>query len=255
MNEPTRGKQITERPQLRLLLLPGMDGTGELFADLLKALPAWIRPQVVSYPRHACHSFAELVPIVRNAIRASEPFVILAESFSTPIAFQLAADSPANLHGLVICAGFIQSPVRGIARWFLSALGPFLFRLPLPTFAIRSLLLGRSAAPELVERVRTAITSVSPRVLTQRLRAVLACDATMHVAMVAIPVLYLRASEDRLVGLSAFDAIQRMKPDVQLASLAGPHFVLQREPRAAVDAILPFLERIADSLFIASASD
>jgi len=38
--------------RLTLLLLPGMDGTGELFADFVKLLPVWIKPLVVSYPRN-----------------------------------------------------------------------------------------------------------------------------------------------------------------------------------------------------------
>jgi len=35
--------------------------------------------------------------------------VILAESFSAPIAIRLAAEAPPNLKALVICAGFIES--------------------------------------------------------------------------------------------------------------------------------------------------
>lgn len=33
-----------------LLMLPGMDGTGRLFAPLLPHLPAAIDPRVLSYP-------------------------------------------------------------------------------------------------------------------------------------------------------------------------------------------------------------
>ncbi len=38
------------RPNLALVLLPGMDGTGRLFARFLRALPEAYLPIVVSYP-------------------------------------------------------------------------------------------------------------------------------------------------------------------------------------------------------------
>lgn len=244
--EPIPNKN-EERPRLRLLLLPGMDGSGDLFSDFLAALPAWVHPQVVRYPTQVYLSFPELLQLVRNAIPQSEPFVLLAESFSTPLAVQLAANPPANLVGLVICAGYIRSPIRGLLRLVLSAMAGLLLRLPLPGFAIRRLLAGLSAPPGLVEGVRNAISSVSPGVLASRLRSVLACDVTTYAARIAVPVLYLQASQDRLVGASASHAIRRVRPGVELAIIAGPHLIVQREPLAAANAILPFLERIADS--------
>ncbi len=251
MNDPLRSKQlkskIEDQPRQRMLLLPGMDGTGNLFSDFLAALPAWIQSQVVRYPTQVYLSFPDLLEMVRNATPESEPFVLLAESFSAPIAVQLAADPPANLQGLVICAGFITNPITRFLRPLLLALARLLFRLPLPGFAIRRLLVGLSAAPDLVERVRNAISSVSPRVLARRLRAVLACDVTTYAAKIALPVLYLQASQDRLVGPSAFHALRRLNPNVELAMVAGPHLILQREPLASANAILRFLDRLAAS--------
>jgi hypothetical protein len=53
----------------------------------------------------------------------SEPFVLLAESFSTPVAIRVAAENPTNLKGLILCAGFATSPVSGLPRmlgWLLA---------------------------------------------------------------------------------------------------------------------------------------
>ena len=86
----------------KLILLPGMDGTGELFADFVKALPN-LEIEVMRYPTDRHLSYEQLVPIVRSGISASEPFVFVAESFSTPLAIKLAADNPSNLKGVVIC--------------------------------------------------------------------------------------------------------------------------------------------------------
>jgi len=84
--------------RLTLLLLPGMDGTGELFADFITLLPSWIEPCVVSYPRDRRLSYDQLLPILKSALPSDEPFVILAESFSTPLAVMFAAETPKGLH-------------------------------------------------------------------------------------------------------------------------------------------------------------
>jgi len=104
------------KSKLTLILLPGMDGTGELFERFLNVLPAWIHPKVVRYPSCQALSYTDLLALVRSTLPASEPFVVLAESFSTPIAIRLAAEGPPNLKALIICAGFIESPVRGVVR-------------------------------------------------------------------------------------------------------------------------------------------
>ena len=80
-----------------LVLLPGMDGTGDLFAPLLSALPPALRTIVVRYP---CDRPLAMPNWRRTRARApqDQPFVLLGESFSGPIAAAIAARRPA-------CAG------------------------------------------------------------------------------------------------------------------------------------------------------
>jgi len=251
MNESVRGilplnTKNADRSTLKLVLLPGMDGTGELFAGFVKALPEWIHAEVVGYPRREHLSLTDLLLTVRSALPKSEPFVILAESFSTPIAIRLAAEAPPNLKALIICAGFIESPVHGPVRFLVSLLAPILFQFSLPAFAIRTLLAGKDASVGLVQSTRAAISCVSPAVLLGRLREVLMCDEAARLAMVAAPVLYIRANQDTLVGPASFEAIRRVKPSVTLAQIDGPHFILQREPDAVVESLTAFLEYNSD---------
>jgi pimeloyl-ACP methyl ester carboxylesterase len=245
MSDPDVSERQTGcKPKLTLLLLPGMDGTGELFSDFVKHLPAWIDPKVVRYPRHDYYSFADLSAAARSAIPPSEPFVLLAESFSTPIAVRVAADRPANLLALIVCAGFVQPPIGGIFGRSLSALAPAFFRLPLPAFAVRALLVGRGAPSGLVNQVKTTISSVRPKVLSLRLRRLLSCDETASLAKLQVPMLYLQATDDRLIDKYSFEVVRGAKPDAILQRIPGPHFLLQRKPQAAVDAILAFIESL-----------
>jgi pimeloyl-ACP methyl ester carboxylesterase len=218
-----------------------MDGTGELFQDFVMSLPAEFETDVVPYPRDLCFSDSELVELVRLAAPLSDAFVLLAESFSTPIAIQYAATRPPNLRALVLCAGFVTSPLSGWKRavgWFLA---PILFSVPLPNFAIRRFLVGANASSSLLRAVRSAVSSVKPSVLSSRLRSILSCDARNELARVAVPILYLRAKGDRLVRDVCTKEILRLKPETLLEVRDGPHLILQRESRLAANTIAKFV--------------
>jgi hypothetical protein len=58
---------------MKWILLPGFDGTGMLFAPLLRALPPGIEPVVVSYPADWACSAEELVGIALAHLPANEP--------------------------------------------------------------------------------------------------------------------------------------------------------------------------------------
>ena len=229
---------------LTLLLLPGLDGTGELFADFVKLLPSWIKPQVVSYPRNQKLSYDELAPIVKSAVPVDQPFVILAESFSTPLAVKFAAIAPDGLQGLVLCAGFVSPPRRGVLSRLARFLAPSLFAFGLPESVCRQLLVGRAAPQTLVDAIRTTVSSVSSGVLAHRLRSVLSCEAERELRSVSVPLLYISGEKDRLVTESSLHEVRRGKPDALVASIDAPHLLLQAEPRVAVDALVSFLLRV-----------
>lgn len=233
-----------DEKRLTLLLLPGMDGTGELFAEFVKLLPSWIEPRVVSYPRDQKLSYDQLFPILKSTLRSDEPFVILAESFSTPLAVRFAADTPKGLRALVLCAGFVSPPRRDVVRRIALILAPTLFAFGLPESVCRYFLVGDTAPKSLVNAVRATVSSISSEVLTHRLRSVLTCNVGCELRGVSIPLLYLSGLEDRLVRKLSFEEIKQMKPDALLASIEAPHLILQVKPREAVDAVLRFLRQV-----------
>ena len=93
------------------MLLPGLDGTGELFLDFLAALPELWTATIVTYPTDRFLRYSDLRPYVGAAVPQLEPFVLVAESFSTPLAVWYAATAPPNLTAVVICTGFVGNPV------------------------------------------------------------------------------------------------------------------------------------------------
>jgi pimeloyl-[acyl-carrier protein] methyl ester esterase len=229
----------------KLILLPGMDGTGELFADFIKALPVGYEAEAMRYPAEHFLSYDQLMSFTQSALSASEPFVFVAESFSTPLAARLAATKPPNLKGIVLCAGFVTSPLRGWLRSLCLFLAPALFNVSLPEFAVRYWLAGPDVSRRLIAAVQTAISSVKPAVLSARLRAVLECDARAELEKIAVPILYLQAELDRVVNTSCLEEIRRIKPEIAVSVFSGPHLLLQREPQNTADCVADFVRQLA----------
>jgi len=231
--------------ETKLVLLPGLDGTGELFSEFVAALAGELETKTVRYPTEQCLSYAELEDFVRAACPISGPFMLLAESFSTPLAIKYAASNPVNLEGLVLCAGFATSPVRGWRRVLGSLFAPLVFRIPMPKLAAKLWLIGPDASPSLLAAVRSAVSSVQSKVLAARLRAVLGCDVRAELCRVAVPILYIQAQQDRLVSASCLEELQRIKPQMAVTVLEGPHLLLQREPRRAAEVVAAFAQHPA----------
>ncbi len=225
----------------QVVLLPGMDGTGELFADFIAAIPDEFETKVVRYSTNACQSYSELAALIRAAVPADAPFVLLAESFSTPLAIYYASTKPPNLKGLILCAGFASTPLRGWKRFVVSVLGPVAFRFTFPDFVCKLLLVGPDAPASLVAAVRCAVLSVRPDVLSTRLRTLLACDFRAELAQVYLPILYIQAEQDRLVDASCLGEILRIKPETSVMVVAGPHLLFQREPVQTAKVVAGFV--------------
>jgi len=228
----------------RLVLLPGMHGTGELFSEFMSRMPEPKHIEAPYYPIDASPSYNQLQAMVEFFAPTSEDFVLLAESFSTPLAIRYAATNPPRLKGLILCAGFAASPIRGWRKLCVSLIAPIAFRIPLPRIAVSRYLVGPDAPDSLHIAVRAAIRAVKPRVLAARLRQVLTVDARTELEKVTVPVLYIQAPQDRLVGPSCLKEIQHIKPQIVVTQTKGPHLIIQREPQQCVDVVSRFLDSL-----------
>lgn len=227
---------------MELVLLPGLDGTGRLFAPLLQALPAHLRPTVVRYPPDVPLSYPALRERVRAELPRDGPYLLVGESFSGPVALWLAATAPEGLRGVVLAGSFVRSPAP------LSALlAPFAawVRMPTPAWALRLALAGRDAPASLCQAVHDAVTSVDRRVLAQRAQEVLRVDARAALRACPAPLLYLAGRRDLIVPLRVARSLRRLRPDLELHVLDAPHLILQRQAAVAAELIAAFAARCA----------
>lgn len=219
-----------------LVLLPGMDGSGALFEDFVSELKA--KSIVVSYPVDKPLSYSQLEELVLAALPSNEPFVVLAESFSGPIAIALAERALPQLRAVVLVCSFAKLPLAfpALLQKALAWL-PFC-RVPAPLAA--RVLLGRYSTRAMETKLKQALRAVSSEVWRVRLRAVLAVDRTASLCRIRLPVLYLRASEDRVVFSSASEVISEHVPGTKVVRVEGPHFILQAKPKESAAAVRAF---------------
>jgi pimeloyl-ACP methyl ester carboxylesterase len=229
---------------IRLVLLPGLDGTGDLFAPFIEALGGFAT-QVVAYPPDRSMTYAEHENFARDKLPVDEDFVLLAESFSGPIGISIAAAAPPRLKGLVLCGTFASNPlpVFGPLSKLVSAVPAF----HVPPVLMEPWLFGGRATPALRFAHKQAMSRVSPSTLRARVAAILSVDYRERLRRIEVPMLYLRAGADRLVPSSAGRAIQDLRPDMGMVEIDAPHFLLQTEPAACAAAVMSFIHRHASA--------
>jgi pimeloyl-[acyl-carrier protein] methyl ester esterase len=224
---------------LTLVLLPGLDGTGKLFAEFLKALDLELSAQVVSYPPDIALGYDALEARARAALPARGPFMLLGESFSGPLAIRIAANPPPGLVGLILCVTFASNPYPRLA--WARQLAAVLPLKSLPRW-IRAPLMWGSASPSKAPRQsERAMAGVAASVIRRRIAALLAVDETAALAKISVPTLVLCATCDRVVSKAATEQIMRGIRHAQRVDVEGPHLLLQTCPQECAEAVLKFI--------------
>jgi len=227
-----------------LILLPGMDGTGRLFRPLIAALPSSVTAAPVGFPDDRPLGYEALLADLKLP---QEPFVLVAESFSGPLALMAAAQRPPQLKAVVLVATFATSPLR-LGPLVAPLVGRWLFLGPPPAWRVRRYLLGDDATNGEVDAVRQATTQPTPEVMASRLREILRVDVEGLLKDCLVPVTYLRGTKDRLVPARMARRMKALLPSMTVVDVDAPHLVVQTNPRASADAILRALRELTDSL-------
>jgi pimeloyl-ACP methyl ester carboxylesterase len=229
-------------PPLLTLLLPGLEGTGQLFSRFVSATDGTLELRTLAYPRDRFLDYAALEELAAREIPSDRPFALLGESFSGPLALRLAAKAPPGLVAVVLVTTFHRKPAAPLFRR-LSLLAPAFFRMPLPPHAVRLLLAGSDAPDDIVAEVRSSVASVEPRVMAARVREALRVDATDALRACPAPILFLGGKDDRLLRSALPIEIRSLRPDAEIRMLDAPHLLLQRRPDEAMQLVTEFLQR------------
>ncbi len=220
-----------------VVVLPGLDGTTALLQEFCESLAGLnVAARAVAYPPDQALGYEQLEPLVRAQL-PTEPFLLLGESFSGPLAIRIAAAPPPNLLGLVLSTTFARAPVTGLSAF--APLARFAPARP-PMLLMSWLLLGPWATPRLRSQLSNALGAVSPSALRARAAATLRVDVSTLLPSVRLPVLQLVASSDRLLAGSAASVLASGLTHCRTVTVPGPHLLLQTATRECSKEIAEF---------------
>jgi len=220
-----------------LVLLPGLDGTGELFAPALELDWGGLRPVVRPLPALGPQDYDSLAEQIGVKLPDGE-LVLVAESFSSPLATLLAARHAGRVRALVLVSGFCAAPHSSRC----GRLPPRpVFAVTPPNFFLRRFLTGEQAPPGLLESLSRALRQTPSATLAERVRVTLALDEQDCPDLGTLPVLLLQASQDRLLPWEVQSTLERHFPTATTEWINGPHLLMQTRAQDCRNAVIRFL--------------
>jgi len=210
---------------MQIILLPGLDGTGELFIPLIKELPTSVTSKIIKYDVHKEQSYDELIEYVIEQL-PSEPFILVAESFSGFIAYNIGLKKPKYLKHIIFVATFLKNPRPKI--WYIFA-NRYIFSLKIPQVLIKVLFLGFSVKNNVINLFQESIYSVSSKVLYFRLMQVK--NLSFSKEILTLKTTYIQAKNDKLVPKYALNDFTNICEDLNIFKIKANHLILQAEPK------------------------
>ncbi len=225
---------------LKLIFLPGLDGTGEMFSQILGAFAGY-ETQIISLPKSGAQDYNSLTSYVSERL-PDEDCILIAESFSGPIAADLGSRGHSKIKGVVFVATFLSPPQKFLLAISKAMPLKLMARLPFATEAHRFLFLGKNANDELVKLFQQTISDLDTSLIRNRIGSIEALD--LNICESEIPALYLQATNDKLVPESNSLEFRKFFIRLNIRQIEGPHFLLQTNPQDCADEIAKFITSI-----------
>lgn len=223
-------------------MLPGFDGTGVLYEPLIAALGEQCDCVAVHYENHQAVDGYHAQ--IRAACAGDAPIVLLAESFSGPLALATMAALPDQVVAGVLSTTFAKPPLALVISL---AQKLRLASFTLPTVSeqvLRLFCLNGVRDVGLIREIAGVVRGVDAATMASRINALTHMDATAHLAQIRQPVLMLHAEEDRVVRRRFSDSLVQGLANVQEVSVRGPHLLLQARADACAAEIQQFLKTL-----------
>ena len=212
---------------MKVLLIPGMDGTGKLFSPLLDELPNGLDTQVVCLNDLITQNPIEQALEIASLI-GSEEVIILSESYSGYIAYHLSLLPNLNIKHVIFAASFLENPT------WLSRLNKL---LPLnlvrsdviPDIALSSVLFAQRNNKKLVNLFSSSLKLINNSTLRHRLKVI--ANLVRPSDSLSVPCTYVQASNDYLVSNKSVDVFKELCININVVKANGGHFIVQSNPQ------------------------
>lgn len=216
---------------MKLVLLPGMDGTGTLFKPILDMAPNDWEMIVVKYPSVGSQSYSKLQHFVETLLPVKDDYIIVAESFSGPVAYNIALKKLPCLKGIIFVATFLESPRPKLLMLF-QKLFHITGGLRPPAFLLRKYFFEGSSQ-ETIRLFWAAVNSTGKPILYDRLKTIHSLKPPSKT--LDLPCAYIQPTNDALVPKKSIRLFEKNITSLRSYQVSGPHFILQANPVACID--------------------
>jgi len=244
--EENHGREPSDnraKPVRKLMVLPGMDGTGLLLNPFIEYLGRRVDAQLFDYPTHVIQSYEEIISNVEAVLPSTgEDFAILAESFAGPVALSLAQKGIPGLRALILVVSFAATPRHLLLQLTRYLPMDRLLGLPVPRRFARRMMLGGSPPEGALDKLLEVFYMISPEVLASRLDEMRKLTLTQDV--INLPAMYIQATNDRLLPDNAVNDIKAFLPQIEVHRLDGPHLILDTQPKTCARLVAGFLDSL-----------
>lgn len=217
-------------------LLPGLDGTGELFFPIIPLLEKHFEVHVVRYTDEL--TFNDYVESASTQLPENNPVSLVAESFSGPIAVALLASKNSKFQASVLSATFCKSPLPFLTQ-VSSYLPAKLFSSnPASKMFLDLCVTGSDASPEVKNMARELLEKVSPSQFHNRIKLVDEVDVAEKLKDIELPLLYIQATKDRIVFAGSGNEMMRHAKNLKIEQVDGSHMILQTQPEKCAELII-----------------
>ncbi len=223
---------------MKIVLLPGLDGTGELFTPLIDKLPKFVETQIIKYDTQKKQSYQELVDYVISKL-PDDDFVLLAESFSGFIAYQIGLKKLENLKHIILVATFLQNPRPILLNLITNS---YILSLPIPKIIIKIFFLGFSTNIKTINLFQKVIKKVSHEVLYFRLQDIKKLKFKRE--DIILPTTYIQAKDDQLVLENSLKDWKEVCQKLKIYQVEGKHLILQSNPNICAEIITNTIQKI-----------
>lgn len=215
--------------------MPGLDGTGKLFAPIIPLLQPHFDLTVVTYPDLG--SFNEYVDCAQGQLPDEPGYSLIAESFSGPVALALMAQRPEQIGPSVLCATFARSPLPSFTK--------MAGHVPEQMFSIGAMSEFYLDVDEVEDEdfsetqplPLNVMDQIDGTLLKRRIAAFSRIDVSALLPAIDIPVLYMNAQRDRILSENDAIMMQQSLPSFERVDIDGPHLLLQSRPQQCAELI------------------
>lgn len=224
---------------MKIVILPGLNGTGALVSEVEALLSLHHSVISMQYPTDL-HRYDDINAWILNKLPVGD-FIMVAESFSGPLAIMIAKNEPVGLKGIVFVATFARAP-RKLPIFLTYILEVMPIKSRLLTGIAQPFLMGRWSTKSFTKKFRKALKPIPTSTIARRLREVLKVNVTEKLDELNLPMIYLSPTDDRLVPTKMSQDFGTVATNVII--LDGPHFLLQAEHKASAKQIAKFAAEI-----------